>query len=140
MSRFGLTRFFLGACVLTLLFLLLRFVLFRTVVEYNSALGILRYCYRWGTLSVLTCDRNADGVIDARLRILSPTNSPSTAFVVLEGWESSRLDGQFDVHYQEIDGVLHLELDDDGDGRVERTLVGDSASEELRRRTSELPH
>lgn len=138
MSRFSLTHFGLGACALALLCILLRFVLFRTVVESNQALGILRYSYRWGTLSVLTCDRNADGVIDARLRIQSPTNSPSTAFIVLEGWESSRLDGHFDVHYQEVDGVLHLELDDDGDGRFESALVGEPARETLRTRMSGL--
>ncbi len=135
MSRRSVVLAASGALILALAFLLFHFALFRTVVVSNPSLGILRYCYRWGTLSVLTCDRNRDGVIDARTRIRSPDNAPhSTGIVVLEGWESSRLNGEFDVHYQERDGTLHLEIDEDGDGRLERVLVGEPAREALRAR------
>ncbi len=123
-----------GALALALAYLLFHLVLFRTVVVSNPSLGIVRYCYRWGILSVVTCDRNRDGIIDSRARIRSLDNAPSTGFVFLEGWESSRLNGEFDVHYQERDGTLHLEIDEDGDGRLERVLVGEPAREALRAR------
>ena len=108
--------------------------MFRTQSVDNPALGILVYHFRWAKLTQVTVDVNRDGVIDAHMRVVGPHNRVgSTEMDVLEGWESSKLDGVFDIHYweDEVTGTFWLELDIDCDGVFERRLEGANAKDRL---------
>lgn len=117
--------------VLTVTAAMLSLHLFRAEEVDNPALGVLEYRYRWGVLSSLACDADRNGIPDARLRIESISNAPATEFTVLEGWESSNLDGLFDIHYWFEDGVLHLGVDSDRDGDYDQVLSGEAAETRL---------
>jgi len=109
---------------------------FRTVQHDNPKLGMISHHFRFCRLQQITCDANRDGIIDARVAVTSHDNQPrSTAFTVIEGWESADSDGIMNVHYyysgEEPDRELILELDIDKDGHFEEQVTGDEAERRL---------
>ena len=117
------------------------FWLFRSVTIENPKLGIFNYKYHWGILDTVTCDSNRDGMVDALVLIESVDNEAgSTGFIVLEGWESSLLDGFYDIHYIYKDNEeFVLEMDGDRDGNCEEKYSGDEAKEKLLEMNCSLP-
>ena len=109
--------------------------LFRTETVDNSSLGLISYHFRWGRLTGLSVDSNRDGLTDGKMTIVSFDNQVgSTNFDVVEGWESSKLDGQFDIHYwkDETSGEFFLERDLNGDHVFETRSSGHEAEAEFR--------
>jgi hypothetical protein len=101
--------------------------LFRRVTVDNSSLGLLSYRYSVGRLHEIAADVNRDGTWDVIARVVSYDNkAQSTGFRVREAWESTRLDGHFDVHYwrDEASEMLVLEYDSNNDGRYDTQLRG----------------
>lgn len=108
--------------------------LFRAQVIDNPALGRIVYHYRWGCLAYVTIDTNRDGTDDARYSIVkSQGGRSSTSITLSEGWESTRRNGEFDLHFwiEGGNGVLHLERDLNGDGKFDLSLKGGAAEAEL---------
>ena len=105
----------------------------RTVVRDNPILGLVSYEFQWCKLTFISCDVDRDGVIDARGRVISFDNKAgTTGFSVIEGWESSGLDGFFDLYYRYVDDELVLDIDRDHDGRFEERFRGEAAERILR--------
>lgn len=105
--------------------------LFRKVTVDNTNLGLISYRYHWGRLHEIAVDANRDGAWDAISRIESGDNkAQSTDFQVLEGWESTELDGRYDVHYwrDKASGKLVLEYDSNNDGVYDSRLHGGAAT------------
>ncbi len=111
--------------------------LFRTESVDNDALGLISYRFRWGRLKTISVDSNRDGLIDGKMNVVSYTDRiGSTHFDdYTEGWESSKQNGQWDIHYwkDETSGLFFLELDMDGDRIFESHFEGDDAEKELLR-------
>jgi len=103
--------------------------LFRTVTtEEDSALGTVRYEYRWGRPAFVSVDVNQDGIVDGRFRVPSAKEQPGWHKRYAEGWESSKCDGRMDVHwYYEENDDLTVEVDRDGDQVLETKERGASA-------------
>lgn len=103
--------------------------LFRTLSDDNPALGTITYQYRWGRPSEIRGDTNRDGKTDFRA-LVSPEGSfsPHTP-IAREFWEDRDFDEVFELHaFLDEDGrIAQLEVDEDGDGKYDRTLGSDEA-------------
>jgi len=113
--------------------------LFRRVTVDNPSLGLISYRYSFGRLREIAGDSNRDGTWDIIARVVSCDNkAQNTGFRVLEAWESTRLDGHFDVHYwtDKGSGVLVLEYDSNNDGHYDAQLRGAPAAAFLKDRVS----
>jgi hypothetical protein len=110
---------------------------FGDTVWDNPEIGVCRFKLRWGKAYEVRIDTNRDGVADIRirysgLRTWGPHERP------LESWEDTDYDGRVDLHSVWLnadgEGVLVLQVDDDGDGVYDRVLCGTDATQLYRER------
>ena len=104
-------------------------VLFGSTTVSNPCLGAVTYQRWFGKVCRIYCDKNRDGVIDAVYRVETYSWARVPAhFKVLEAWESSLLNGRYDIHYyRDSLGALRVESDRTRGGTA--GLRGKSAQE-----------
>lgn len=72
--------------------------LFREEDKENPAIGRITYHYKWGRVSEILVDVDRDSRIDSRYIVLGGFGGPSPNDPPVEGWESTKCDGTFDLH------------------------------------------
>lgn len=85
--------------------------------------------YAWGYPRAVTLDVNADGAIDFYSNLIAPFGAYSSHTAMpVEFWDDENLDGTIDIHALLQNGtIVMLEVDDDSDGRYDRTVIGRDA-------------
>ena len=133
------TCLFFGLLSLTF-FICGYFYLFRTATQDNPAIGRVTYQWKWGMAREIRVDSTGDGLTDFRGLFPGRSMTFHTHQSWAEAWESSKCDGNFDIHLTADSGgnLSAVEFDSDRDGVFE-TIVRDQEAEQFLKEIPRAP-
>ncbi|MCP4667472.1 MAG: hypothetical protein GY849_14015, partial [Deltaproteobacteria bacterium] len=112
--------------------------LFRQIESTDPRLGRITYKMKWGQVREVLVDFNGDDITDLRGIYPRSAGEVSAGDPFEQHWESSRCNGEFDIHvtYYPGGGLDHIEYDSNQDGEYD-TLSKNSEGEALLSRIRE---
>ncbi|HEX2834371.1 MAG TPA: hypothetical protein VHW00_15280 [Thermoanaerobaculia bacterium] len=102
--------------------------MFRWQSESDPRRGEITYQWKWGRAREIRFDRNLDGRIDLIIGFRAEDTDFFEDVPPSELHVDQNYDGTFEIVVLRPGGVTSVSIDDDGDGREDRKLVGDAAT------------